>query len=108
MIRDAAKRVEGFPEETLMLLEHAILAHHGRGEFGSPVVPQTIEALILSIADDLDSKVNQVARARLNSKTGDAFTEKLWAHENRLIYKGIPVEAPVADGVAADGLGLGD
>ncbi len=107
MVRDAARRIEGFPEETLLLLEHAILAHHGCGEFGSPVIPLTIEALILSLADDLDSKVNQVARARLNSKTGDAFTEKLWALDNRLIYKGIPVEGPGADGAAADGTSPG-
>ncbi len=33
----------------LLLLEHAILAHHGRREFGSPVLPQTLEALLVSL-----------------------------------------------------------
>jgi 3'-5' exoribonuclease len=102
MVRDAARQVEGFPEETLLLLEHAILAHHGRLDFGSPVLPQTVEALIVSFADDLDSKVNLAARARLTSKTGEPFTEKIWAMDNRLIYKGVPV----ADGAIADGTDL--
>ena len=107
MIRDAAGQIEGFPEETLLLLEHAILAHHGRLDFGSPVLPQTVEALIVAFADDLDSKVNLAARARLTSKTAEPFTEKLWAMDNRLIYKGIPLEAPSADGAILDGTGLG-
>ncbi len=107
MVRDAARQIEGFPEETLLLLEHAILAHHGRRDFGSPVLPQTVEALIVSFADDLDSKVNLAARARLGSKTGEAFTEKLWAMDGRLIYKGIPVESPAVIDGSPDGTGLG-
>src|SRR5262249_39568057 len=47
MVRDLARRIEGFPEETLLLLEHAVLAHHGKKEFGAPIVPQTIEAMIV-------------------------------------------------------------
>src|SRR4051794_29240579 len=45
MIRDKAREIGGFPEETLLLLEHAILAHHGREEFGAPKAPRTLEAL---------------------------------------------------------------
>jgi 3'-5' exoribonuclease len=107
MVRDAARRIDGFPEETLLVLEHAILAHHGRYDFGSPVLPQTLEALILSAADDLDSKVNQVARARINSKTTEAFTDKVWSMENRVIYKGIPIEAPDGDDAPIIGTGPG-
>ncbi len=36
IVREAASRIDGFPEELLLLLEHAILAHHGKLEFGSP------------------------------------------------------------------------
>lgn len=35
---------------------HCILAHHGRKEWGSPVEPQTLEALILHQADMLSAK----------------------------------------------------
>lgn len=38
---------------TQMNIEHCILAHHGRQEWGSPVEPQTVEASILHYADML-------------------------------------------------------
>lgn len=97
MVREAAKQIDGFPEETLLLIEHAILSHHGKREFGAPILPQTIEALIVSFVDDLDAKVNIVARQLLHSEGSDDFTDKLWALENRRIYRGIPVEPEVVD-----------
>ena len=63
LVREAARTIDGFPEETLLLLEHAILAHHGKREFGAPILPQTIEAMLVSFIDDLDAKMNIVARA---------------------------------------------
>ncbi len=97
LVRDAAVKIDGFSEETLLLLEHAILAHHGKREFGAPILPQTIEALIVSYADDLDAKINMVARERLRSTTPDTFTDKIWGLDNRRFYKGIPVELPDDD-----------
>jgi len=92
MVRDAAKKIEGFPEETLLLLEHAILAHHGKREFGAPILPLTIEALIVSYIDDLDAKVNIAAGHRLRAATEGDFTDKVFALDNRRFYRGIPVE----------------
>jgi 3'-5' exoribonuclease len=102
LVRQAAREVEGFPEETLLLLEHAILSHHGRREFGSPVVPQTLEALLVSFVDDLDAKMNAAARERLTSQTDGEFTDKVWCLDNRRIYKGVPAPPPAENG---DGLG---
>ncbi len=97
MVREAAAKIEGFPPETLLHLEHAILAHHGRRDYGSPVVPVTLEALIVAFADDLDAKVNTYAQARIKSTTEDAFTEDVYVGgEKRRIYKGIPIDAPTA------------
>ena len=53
---------EKFPEELGWHLKHIILSHHGRFEFGSPVLPKTFEALIIHYADDLDAKMNGVLR----------------------------------------------
>jgi len=91
LIRQTAAEIPGFSGETLLQLEHAILAHHGQMSYGSPIEPQTMEALIVSLADDLDAKVNQVARARLQSRSPDPFTDevRLWETRRR-IYKGIP------------------
>jgi 3'-5' exoribonuclease len=94
MVREAAGRIDGFPEEDLLLLEHAILAHHGKREFGAPILPQTIEALIVSFVDDLDAKINAVARERLRSGTEGEFTDRVYPLDNRRIYKGVPVPPP--------------
>jgi len=53
---------EKFPEEVGWHLKHIILSHHGHFEFGSPVLPRTLEALIIHYADDLDAKMNGVLR----------------------------------------------
>jgi 3'-5' exoribonuclease len=97
LVREAARQIVGFPEETLLLLEHAILAHHGRREFGAPIVPQTLEALLVSHVDDLDAKMNMVARERLHSHTDGEFTDKVYALDNRRFYKGIPADVPIDD-----------
>jgi len=39
------------PDEQLERIEHLLLSHHGRREWGSPVEPQTAEAYILHTAD---------------------------------------------------------
>lgn len=58
MVRDAAREINNFPAETLLLLEHLILSHQGKYEYGSPRKPMIKEALILFYLDDLDSKMN--------------------------------------------------
>ena len=57
MVEAAASSIEGFPETLKNELEHCILAHHGKLEFGSPKVPALMEAFALNFADDLDAKM---------------------------------------------------
>ena len=47
---------EVFPPRLLLLLEHLLLSHHGKLEFGSPKLPMTPEALLMSTLDDLEAK----------------------------------------------------
>lgn len=71
--------------ETKSRLEHMILSHHGKMEWGSPVVPQTPEAFFLHAADMVDSQFNKMVH--LIAKTGDAeWTERtnLWGNNVRL------------------------
>ena len=58
MVAAAAARIPDFPQDLLEQVQHLILSHHGRQEFGSPTVPMTVEALLLSFIDDLDAKMN--------------------------------------------------
>lgn len=47
-------------EGQLLELQHLILAHHGRLEFGSPVEPMTLEAEIVHWADEASAKANDM------------------------------------------------
>jgi 3'-5' exoribonuclease len=44
--------------DKLLHLQHLIASHQGRLEWASPKEPQTLEALILHAADELDAKLN--------------------------------------------------
>lgn len=45
------------PQNVKLQLAHILLSHHGLREYGSPVLPATPEALIVSSADELDFKI---------------------------------------------------
>lgn len=57
MVAETAAGIEGFPKDLLLQLQHCILAHHGKYEYGSPKIPAIIEALALNYADDTDAKI---------------------------------------------------
>jgi 3'-5' exoribonuclease len=49
-----------FPAELAMLVKHLLVSHHGVYEFGSPKLPQTLEAVMLHSLDDLDGKIQAI------------------------------------------------
>jgi 3'-5' exoribonuclease len=79
MVRATAQAIPDFPDVVRAQLEHLVVSHHGHKEFGAPVEPMTVEAMILSAADDLDAKINQV-RAALAEDADGEFT----AYQSRL------------------------
>lgn len=84
-LRMAAKEL-GISGETPLLLEHMVLSHHGQLEFGSPVLPLTKEALLLSMIDNLDSKMLVLDKAFSDVGEGE-FTQKVYALDGRSFYK---------------------
>jgi 3'-5' exoribonuclease len=74
MARDAARQIEGFPEDLQTRIEHLIVSHHGAREHGSPVEPMSVEAFIFSALDDLDATLNQVRRHLQDDRGDGAFT----------------------------------
>ena len=72
--------------EELLLLRHMVLSHHGQMEFGSPVRPETLEAEILNLIDNIDARINTIEKALADVKEGE-FTQKLFSMENRVFYK---------------------
>jgi 3'-5' exoribonuclease len=89
VVRDAAAAIEGFPPALLTEIQHLILSHHGCLEYGSPVVPMTIEALILSFVDDLDAKIN-MARQAIRDDTGEGEFTGYHKRLDRVFWKGPP------------------
>lgn len=57
MVGKRAQKVEGMTKNDLLQLQHCILAHHGKMEYGSPKTPALVEAMALNYADDTDAKM---------------------------------------------------
>jgi len=57
LVGKLASEIPEFPEKLKHELMHCILAHHGELEYGSPKKPALAEALALSMADNLDAKL---------------------------------------------------
>ncbi len=52
--------IADFPADLALLVKHLLVSHHGAYEFGSPKLPQTLEAVILHSLDDLDGKIQAI------------------------------------------------
>ena len=86
MVRAATAAIPDFPEILRTQIEHLVVSHHGHKEFGAPVEPMSIEAMILSAADDLDAKISQVRQAVAEDTDGEftAYHSRL----GRVFWKG--------------------
>lgn len=79
MIGERAAQIPDFPHKLLTQLQHCILAHHGKYEFGSPKIPALIEAVALNYADDTDAKMETFKEILENNSEN-----KGWLGYNRL------------------------
>jgi 3'-5' exoribonuclease len=88
MLLEKVRELAPFPEKLAMLVEHMILSHHGKYEFGSPKLPMTPEAILLSALDDLEAKMqalrNEFAAAEALGKGADEVTEWVRSMERPL------------------------
>ena len=67
MLGENAGKINAFPKQLLIQLQHCILAHHGKYEYGSPKLPALIEAVALNYADDTDAKLETFKEILQNS-----------------------------------------
>ncbi|NRD78355.1 3'-5' exoribonuclease YhaM [Bacillus sp. BRMEA1] len=88
MINEIGKAAEelGINGEEVLILQHLVLSHHGKAEWGSPKPPLIKEAEILHYIDNLDAKMNMLDRALERVKPGE-FTERVFTLDNRSFYK---------------------
>jgi len=89
MLDEKLQTIADFPEERALLLKHMIISHHGERAFGSPEPPKTIEALLLNLIDEMDSKVNGIRTFMAGEDPGE-----IWTSYHRLLerhfYRGKP------------------
>ncbi len=81
---DVGKKCDelGISEKTKYLLQHMLISHHGKLEFGAAVRPSFIEAEVLSQLDLFDANMYEMAEAVKDVATNE-FTNRLWMLDNR-------------------------
>ena len=75
-------------ERRSLLLQHAIVSHHGELEWGAPKQPATLEALILHHADNLDAKAAGLSALLAGATAAD----ETWTDAQNLFRR--PLHAP--------------
>ena len=113
MLHEKIAQIPGFPAEYKTLLEHLIISHHGKYEFGSPKMPMFPEALMLHYLDDLDSKMESM-RAHFEREPGEEWTsynaslERPLLNTQKFLEKLKAAETPQAAASAAASSGEGE
>ena len=71
--------------ETVTLLEHMLLSHHGESEYGSPKAPMFPEAEALHWIDITDARMNTMKGVEDKTPEG-AFSEKIFSLDRRIYH----------------------
>jgi 3'-5' exoribonuclease len=74
LVRREIDAVEGFPAADAQAVLHIILAHHGKLEHGSPVVPCTREATLVHMIDNLGGTLGSFDRIEKALADGEAWS----------------------------------
>jgi 3'-5' exoribonuclease len=61
-VRSEIDTIDGFPQDLAQAVLHIILAHHGKLEHGSPVLPCTREATLVHMIDNLGGTLGSFDR----------------------------------------------
>ena len=75
----------GIPAEKSALLQHMLLSHHGKPEFGAAVAPLCAESELLSLIDTMDSRM-EIYRETLEQTAPGSFSAKIFALEHRVFH----------------------
>ena len=85
-IGQMAKELKIEEKEEVLVLQHLVLTHHGKPEWGSPKQPIIREAELLHLIDLIDARMNMLNRALDKTEPGE-FTERLFGLDQRAFYK---------------------
>ncbi len=76
------------PEDCFLHIVHLILSHHGQLDMGSPVVPSTVEALMLTYLDNISSKSRAGLQEIAKIPEGKDFSNPYIFLQNARLWKG--------------------
>ncbi len=93
MLDEKLASMKKFPEETALRLKHLVLSHHGEYEFGSPKRPKFLEAFALHMIDDLDAKMNGIARYMERDTKEGSWTDFNRMFDRYLLKGGVAAAA---------------
>lgn len=79
MVEKMAAEIPEFPQDIRDVLKHIILSHHGKLEYGSPKLPMIPEAIVVSMVDDMDSKMNTLFHF-LKAEVQNVPPAEKWSH----------------------------
>ena len=68
MLSEKIAQIPGFPRELRASILHIVLAHHGKGDHGSPILPMLAEAQIVHMADLMDVQLYYLRNACTEAK----------------------------------------
>jgi 3'-5' exoribonuclease len=89
MIEKKLETLPDFPPRLRVLVQHMVLSHHGKYEFGSPKLPMTPEAILLHYLDDMDAKMqtmrSEFGRAAIAGRDSAQMTEWVRSLERPLL-----------------------
>ena len=72
--------------EIVTVLQHMVLSHHGKLEYGSPVLPLTLEAEVMYLIDNMDSKIVMINKALKDVEVG-GNSARVMGLDGRSFYK---------------------
>lgn len=72
--------------ESILLLKHLILSHHGKLEYGSPKMPMILEAELLHFIDNIDARIMMFDKNLKNVAPGE-FSDRVFPLESRQLYQ---------------------
>lgn len=82
MIKEKIAQIEGVPAMLASQIGHCILSHHGELEYGSPKKPEIAEALALSMADNMDAKMETMREVLAAKNSEEWLGYNKWLEAN--------------------------
>lgn len=86
MIDRFSQKIPDFPIKLKWVLQHIILGHHGRLEYGSPKLPMFPEAILVAQIDEIDSQMQRILSVMSDEIAKDEDWTSFQSKDDRYYY----------------------